>query len=536
MRNTVKGTPRRILNRPQITDPNAHRAHTQAKAHPSPVRGLHHTHWHDMENEQSSNPMFNGPLSAESEEVALPHKSKSRHIVVGHMSTGLALTTIQVDTTLGDEDWDLIEDDLLPFEILVGLVSLGGIALFALGIHMMAAPNYLVQFTQEFSGVFYLLDSFLTLLFTLPILVGALQVALAIVFGLGAACEKYSKMSIQDFVMYFIPSKITQFSQQHVRFHCTVRGAYVWVMVLFLLLQLVISGIALGVNDFVSSTVNQGQGGDASEGLMRTVLDYSSAVFNTCCDDRGWSKQGRIAKCPLNSVSITTCNMTEPKFNSLQSKLCACYVADEQEFARYEQFVNQSGLCNTATKLVVQLGKNQLIPGTVYPFRTLVPAANVSIPVVGDPNTQYGCGLGALRGFQWALVEWCTAELRPYFVGILAISGLQLLIMAIGLSIVCRVKRERVLGEDGNYGYVDKKQGVRGLESIMLVRPIFKFSKPPAASSKSAIVTAATDVPDVPTPVAVKRVAPPRPQRPNQPPVAPVAPAAPTTSNIDDIL
>jgi hypothetical protein len=60
-----------------------------------------------------------------------------------------------------------------------------------------------------------------------------------------------------------------------------------------------------------------------------------------------------------------------------------------------------------------------------------------------------GCGVGFLRGFQWSLVEYTTAQLRPYFLAMLLISLIQVGLLLVGVSVVCSVTRARTVGEVG---------------------------------------------------------------------------------------
>lgn len=472
---------------------------------------------HGEQQQVTDNPLF-------SNEQGVDTKS-SHHTVIGHRS-GKHIS-VPNDTTLADHDWELIEDDLLPFQIVVIIVSLGGVALFVLGIHMLAADNNLVTFAQQFFGVFPGLDGFVTFIMMIPIFVGALQVLLAFLFSGAAALEKWKQVSIQDVLLYHLPRSFTSLGLKHVRLHCTARGVYVWTMIVFFLVQLVAAGIALGVNDFIDAEVNKGNGGDASSGLLREVLDYTSAMFNECCATPGFSRQGAIPRCLAGQTKLEQCNITDTKFTSMQHLLCACYV--DERYDEYVRYVNQSQLCEVSRNLQVKIEKGQTIPGTTFSFRTLVPSKFTSIPVVGDVEENYGCGVGFLRGFQWSIIEWSTAQLRPYFEAMVIISAVQLLLLAAGMSVVCRVKQVRELGEDGNYVYA--KQGLAGLESMSLVSPRLNlattskllgksFRQPAAATAPVVVVEPQLVAADA----AVKRRDPPPP------------PSVAMRDNIDDVI
>jgi hypothetical protein len=370
-------------------------------------------------------------------------------------------------TTLNQEDWEMIEDDLLPFECTAILISLGGVALIALTIHAYQTNAYLVQVGATFldgMGGGPLLLFFLAI----PCVVGTVQILLAAFFSMLAALESWRHVSIQDVLIHHLPDNL----ERHVRklpLKCTARKAYLVLMLIFLSIQIVASGIALGLNSYIDTETNKGA--DAvigSSGIVREVLDYSATVFNVCCAARGWSRQGFILPCPAGQTDIDSCALPAT-FMSLQNKLCTCYVTPATTVASYETYINRTNFCAIATQATIPINTGQKIPGTTISIRSIVPPSVKAIPVIGDMDLQFGCGTGFVRGYQWAMVEWSTNELAPYFVAMLSISGVQIVFLIIGSLLVCRIKRQPVtIGEDGNYEYGVAKpiavpQGLRGL-------------------------------------------------------------------------
>ena len=121
------------------------------------------------------------------------------------------LLLIPNETTLNQKDWEMIEDDLLPFEITAILISFGGLSLIGLAIHAFTTNQLLVQTSITFfNGL--AAGPLITFFFSLPIVVGTVQILLAVLFSLAAALEKWKTVSIQDVIRHHLPKKIEHYA------------------------------------------------------------------------------------------------------------------------------------------------------------------------------------------------------------------------------------------------------------------------------------------------------------------------------------
>jgi len=296
-----------------------------------------------------------------------------------------------------------------------------------------------------------------------PCLVGIGQILLAICFSFLAALESWEHVSIQDVIRHHLPAKMEKVARR-VPLTCTARKAYLVLMSIFLLIQLIVASVALGLNNYIIQETNSGAASTQSSGLVRDVLDYSSAVFNECCAARGWSQQGSIPPCAPGNITLNSCAVPA-LYNSMESELCSCYLTSPEVYHQYISYVNSSGLCQVSSTTYLTIPQGQTIPGTDLSIRDIIPYSVDSIPLVGD-LTVYGCGTGFLRGYQWAFFEWATEEFSPYLVAGLVISILQILILIAGVSCICRFRRSksRAYFAGSPEGYASEPQvGLRGL-------------------------------------------------------------------------
>ena len=411
---------------------------------------------------EAANPMFGQgkdqlqrPIS-ERESIPLAHRSTKSQ------------KPIPENTTLNKEDWEMIEDSLLPFECTAILIALGGFAFIGLTIHAFVASAASVEVGIELLNGMNAVG-YLYFVMVIPALVGSIQVLLAGFFGCLAALESWQHVSIQDVIAHHLPAK-AETCAKRVPLTCTAMKAYLVCGWLFLLVQFITSAVFYGITATLDAQTNQGADAGESLGVIRDILDYSAAVFNVCCEREGWSKQGIIPQCAPGTTKLENCTVPA-EYAQLSNRLCACYTASNELYARYETYLTESRACNVSRNAFISIPPGQKIPGTTISIRALIPPSVTRIPMVGNmAGSVYGCGTGFIRGFQWHIAQFATNEMGPYFLAMLIISALQIVFLIVGATLVCRIRiaPTRVMGEDGNWQYAetsvtDVKRGIRGL-------------------------------------------------------------------------
>lgn len=389
------------------------------------------------------------------------------------------------NTTLSKSDWEMIDDELLPFEITAILIFLGGAALLVLSTHVFVANELLIDIPATILNAIGT-GWFLPAVLATPAIIGSVQMGLAVLFGMAAALEQWQRVSIQDVIRHHLPERM-----EHQAKKCpanfTARCAYLLLMTLILMIQITVASVALGVNDYVAMVTNQGGAGIAGVGFVREILDVSTAVFDECCANDGWSKQDFIPKCAPGTSTLGNCTVPVG-YQAFQANLCVCYLTSVPEHMSHRRYANETGLCKVLTQASIVIVQGQKIPGSSISIRTLIPTNIPSIPLVGDDMITYGCGVGYVRGFQWSIVKYTTDGLRPYFVAMLAITLLQFGFLILGISVVCKVKYQRPsrIGEDGNIEYGDDMNEVFRLQGL---RRLLFSPKTTAAATATTIMS-----------------------------------------------
>ncbi len=180
----------------------------------------------------------------------------------------------------------------------------------------------------------------------------------------------------------------------------------------------------------------EGAAVNASIGTLgRDIATLQIAVFNKCCHERGWSAQGRVERC-FSDGSAPAC-IVPARFAAYESKLCTCYRSD-----RYDDMyraVDKSTMCQDLARLSISVDSTDLIPGTGLPIQAVVRVTTAQIVGYnGEPGTDpeqlqksYGCGFGGFaRPFQWIELRMLDQKARGACVIVIAISALQLVLMA----------------------------------------------------------------------------------------------------------
>jgi hypothetical protein len=383
-----------------------------------------------------------------------------------------AAQVLHPGTTLTTDQWEMIEDDLLPFEIMAIFISLGAFTLIGISIHVFTSGTVAFIGTTYFNGLGY--GAGWIFLLSIPAIVGIVQIGLAILFSGAAALEKWEHASIQDVIRHHLPTKVEHYAEA-LPLHCTAKGAYVALMIIFILCQIIAAGIAIIVNDTIEAKADAGDsgsdvsgGGGSGSGLISDVLSYTAIVFNECCDSQGWSKQGPIKSC--EEKDARNCTLPDT-YKPLSSKLCTCHPFGAQAAPSMRKYVNSSGLCTAMKQSEIPISDTDKIPGTTIGIRFLIRQRVYQIPLVGSDEDEFGCGIGFFRGFQWGIANWATSTFRPYFIALMIVSCIQLGFLGLGYIFVCRV-RHKVFkyDEEGNVLAVDPasmnatpRLGLRGI-------------------------------------------------------------------------
>jgi len=340
-------------------------------------------------------------------------------------------------TTLDEADWAMIEDSLLSFELMVIAVSAGGLAMIAITICFFTRDATFTQALSELMGGvgFY---AVVPLLCVLPCIVGIAQIAISLCFGVAAAFENWADVSIQDVVRHlcrrYVDERVETVAEG-LPLHCTARRAYLVLMFIFIVFQLIVAATLLGmINDFATE-VNQGAVGSA-QGTVKNLLDYSTAVFDACCASNGWTQMGYALMCAPGTSTTTNCTLPA-RYQLAAPQLCVCYTQTNQSHAAAVDYARSSGVCDVLANAFVSISDSDLIPGTTVSIRALIAPDVYSFPVVGNYSSVFGCGVGFIRGFQWAATKYSVEIAQPYIVAILAITLFQLASLVLGTYMVC---------------------------------------------------------------------------------------------------
>ena len=123
-----------------------------------------------------------------------------------------------------------------------------------------------------------------------------------------------------------------------------------------------------------------------------------------------------MGECDVNGDPVG-CTISDPQFVGFTDQLCVCYTSTVPQYNGDVARIVESGVCELLEDAIVGIGDQDVVPGSSFRIKELVPADETRVvgfnddPVLNPdslaPNPRgYGCGRGYARGFQYFMFQF----------------------------------------------------------------------------------------------------------------------------------
>jgi len=212
-------------------------------------------------------------------------------------------------------------------------------------------------------------------------------------------------------------------------------------------------------------------------GANAQYLDFTQAIFSTCCVKQGWAAQNETVACTgvdaTDCLAISLPAVIIKVITTATTLLCEC-VTSIASLDSFEAGVAGTDLCTQAENTLVNAASLSLpVPGlssftlteltneqTPYQY-TYIPIVgyNVVPGMAGAPaNTVYpfGCGLGFVKGLSWMLDTWHQQNTQISSTAVLALGCVQWAFLILGGIIGYMQHKEEAMERNGQLGVYDQ--------------------------------------------------------------------------------
>ena len=205
---------------------------------------------------------------------------------------------------------------------------------------------------------------------------------------------------------------------------------YFVLIVLLSLVQFVVACMYTAYQNTLNDTQLKLTALENSSAAAQTMNDQHAAVFNRCCEERGWSVHGPVLPC-TGDMGVD-CAAYPSEVSDFLPQLCTCIGSQSVYDEAYA--LTSNATCDVFASTQIHIVDGTKIPGTDFDIRFIIKDVDV-IPLVGNnAHPVYGCGYGFAKGFSWAHSQTLQQPLAPLYASSVALGLVNLGTVVAALS------------------------------------------------------------------------------------------------------